>query len=327
MKIQFRSLSFALIILLAVVAISYKVSNAQTLIDTTAATGISNTVDSAPQTNPAIRDRIRADLDSKIQNARMNQEYRNQMIEGGYRIASTSPRGPLQKPPMLQKIASTSSTTKFQNIKERMEDRKENRQERQDDRQDRREDRQDNREQMKEMALDNLKQRRDDVTKNLDVAIRNLTELRKRIQNRIEKDRNSGKDMTKVNELLKVADQKLATAKNAVDSIKSYKPENSAVSSTTQNCTSAPCPLPCLNKNNASSTDGQPKCIVPFKVVALGPIRDLVEKAQNAIKDAHKALNEVVVAIAKISGNPPRNDRPGTTTIPNQTPVVETTNQ
>ncbi len=338
MKIKTSPIGFVLLAVLSIL-VSTKVSNAQSLIETTGATGISNTLDGRPVNPPQIREKIRADLDSKMQNAKNNQEFRNQMIENGYKIATTSPRGPLGRPPMLQKMSSTSTSTRFQNMKERIEDRQENRQERmddrqnrredrQDERQDRRDDRQDRREQVKEMALDNLKQKRDEVTKNLDIALRNLSELRKRIQARVEKDRNSNKDMSSVNNLLKIADEKLAIAKSAVDAVKAYKPENSAVSTTTANCTDASCPAPCLNKDNASST-AQQKCKVPFKVVALGPVRELVEKAQLSIKDAHRALNDSVVALAKISGmNPPRIDgRPGTTTPPVQTPNASSTNQ
>ena len=331
MKIKTSPIGFVLLAVLSIL-VSTKVSNAQSLIETTGATGISNTLDGRTVNPPQIREKIRADLDSKMQNAKNNQEFRNQMIENGYKIATTSPRGPLGRPPMLQKMSSTSTSTRFQNMKERIEDRQENRQERMEDRQDRREERQDQRqdrrEQVKEMALDNLKQKRDEVTKNLDIALRNLAELRKRIQARIEKDRNSNKDMSSVNNLLKIADEKLAIAKSAVDAVKAYKPENSAVSTTTANCTDAPCPAPCLNKDNASSKKKK-KCKAPFKVVALGPVRELVEKAQTAIKDAHRALNDSVIALAKISGmNPPRIDgRPGTTTPPVQTPNASSTNQ
>ncbi len=326
MKIKTSPIGFVLLAVLSIL-VSTKVSNAQSLIETTGATGISNTLDSRPVNPPQIREKIRADLDSKMQNAKNNQEFRNQMIENGYKIATTSPRGPLGRPPMLQKLASTSTSTRFQNMKERIEDRQDRREDRQDERQDRRDDPQDRREQVKEMALDNLKQKRDEVTKNLDIALRNLSELRKRIQARVEKDRNSNKDMSSVNNLLKIADEKLAIAKSAVDAVKAYKPENSAVSTTTANCTDSTCPAPCLNKNNAS-TSTQQNCKIPFKVVALGPVRELVEKAQMAIKDAHKALNDSVVALAKISGmNPPRNDRPETQ--PSQSPSTSTgsTNQ
>lgn len=322
MKIKTSPVGFVLLAVLSIL-VSTKVSNAQSLIETTGATGISNTLDGRPVNPPQIREKIRADLDSKMQNAKNNQEFRNQMIENGYKIATTSPRGPLGRPPMLQKMSSTSTSTRFQNMKERIEDRQENRQERMDDRQDRRE-------QVKEMALDNLKQKRDEVTKNLDIALRNLSELRKRIQARVEKDRNSNKDVSSVNNLLKIADEKLAIAKSAVDAVKAYKPENSAVSTTTANCTDAPCPAPCINNRDKGiySTSTKSDCILP-KFVNLGQIRVLIEKAQLAIKDAHRALNDSVVALAKISGiNPPRIDgRPDTTTPPVQTPNASSTNQ
>jgi hypothetical protein len=242
----------------------------------------------------------------------MNQDARNQMIEGGYKIASTSPRGPLQKPVKLEKMGSTTlPNQRIQNIKEKIEDRQEKRQE----------NRQENREKAKEMALDMLKDRKDGALKNLDVALRNLSELRNRVGSRIEKDRNNGKDMSKVNSALKIADEKLAIAKTAVEAVKNYKPENSAITSTsTPNCTTESCPAPCPKDRiprQGSTTQPQKEqnCFIPQKIVNLGPIRSLIEKAQSALKDAHKALNDVVVEIAKISGNrPDRPERNGSTT-------------
>jgi hypothetical protein len=126
-----------------------------------------------------------------------------------------------------------------------------------------------------------LKERKDGLVKQLDVAIKNLTDLRKRISSRMEKDKLAGKDTSSVSELLKVADTKLSLAKDAVKAVRDYVPttkDQIANASTT-------------NSQTASST----------KLINLDQVRVLVDKARGAIKDAHKALVDVVVAIAKIS--------------------------
>lgn len=305
MKTKQTSLTIT-ILLITLFTLFVSKSNAQTLIDTTTATGISNTLNSAPATNaPAIRDRIRADLDSKIQNARNNQEVRNQMIEGGYRITSTTtPRPPLQKPINYQKISTTSPQINQKIRVEKIETLRENR------------------EVQKTMAIEMLKEKRDNLGKNLEVALKNLVELRKRVVSRMEKDRNEGKDLTKVKELLVIADSKISLAKQAVEAVKSYKPENSVqVSTSTTNCVAI---NNTSDSNNSSSTQ---RCLPYEKNVNLDTIRALVYKAQQAIKDAHKALTEVVVAIAKISGNrqlpPPPSTSP--TVTPSNSPSVSTT--
>lgn len=316
-------LSVSLLILLATFAIS-NISNAQTITETVPTSAVSNQVNSGPGVNaPQLREKIRADLDNRLQNAKTNQEVRNQMIESGYKIASTSQKFPPQRiPAKIDKLASSSlPNQRIQNIKERIEDRREDRQE--DRREDRQEDRRENREKAREMALDMLKDRKDSAFKNLSVALRNLSELRNRVGSRIEKDRNSSKDMSKVNSALKIADEKLAIAKIAVEAVKNYKPENSAVTSTsTPNCTNDNCPSPCPKDKIVSqgSTTLEKNCFIPQRVVNLGPIRGLIEKAQNSLKDAHKALNDVVIEIAKISGNrQERTERNGSTTNPTPT--------
>lgn len=312
MKKQKNSMLIITLLIVSFVCIFSK-ADAVTMVDTTTATGISNTLNTAPATNaPAIRDRIRADVDTKVQNMRYNQDVKNQMIENGYRIATTTtPRPPLsQKNIKLEKIG-TSSPLLNQKIKsEKIENMKENRIE----------ERKENREENKIMALEMLKEKRDNLGKNLEVALKNLVELRKRIVSRMEKDRNAGKDMTKVKELLVIADAKISTAKQAVEAVKSYKPENFVQNTgTVSRCITT---NDSSNSNVSSSTQ---RCLPIDKPVDLEGIRALVYKAQLAIKDAHKALNDVVVAIAKISGNNPK-DRPATSTpISTVTPRVETT--
>jgi hypothetical protein len=150
-----------------------------------------------------------------------------------------------------------------------------------------------------------LKERKDNLTKQLNVAIQNITDLRKRISSRIEKDKLAGKDLSSVSELLKVADTKLSLAKDAVKAVQDYIPstkDQTSISSTT-------------NSQTASST----------KLINLDQVRILVDKARSAIKEAHRALVDVVVAIAKISGNnnlpkDSKDNKP--TTLPTPTPTT-----
>lgn len=315
MKIQKISIAIITLLIVSFIGVTSK-ADAVTMVDTTTATDISNTLNSAPVTNaPAIRDRIRADVDTKVQNMRNNQDVKNQMIENGYRIATTTAsRPPLpQKNIKLEKI-STSSPLLNQKIKsEKIENVKENKIG------EKIEERKENREENKMMALEMLKEKRDDLGKNLEVALRNLVELRQRIVSRMEKDRNAGKDMTKAKELLVIADAKLATAKKAVEAVKAYKPENFVQNTGTVSR--------CITENGSSNSNVSSstlRCSPIEKPVDLESIRALVYKAQLAIKEAHKALNDVVVAIAKISGNTSK-DRPASSTpISTVTPRVET---
>ncbi len=290
---------FSFALLLALVSTTEK-AQAQTLIDTTTATSISNTIYSGPAGNaPAIRDRIRADVDAKMQNARTNQEVRNQMLEGGYKITSSTPaRLPLKNPPRLEKQSSTTPASINQRASQGLQAQNKLPKELESK----------NESRAFTMALDLLKNKKDTLGKQLEVALKNLVDLRKRIGTRIEKDRNAGKDLSTITPLLKIADSKLATAKQAVDAVKNYKPENTTTSP--------------ASSQLASTSQSN-------RLVDLQTVRTLVDKAQIAIKDAHKALNDVVVAIAKISGNHEDKKLPASpsATSPANSPTLETTNQ
>ncbi len=326
MKIQKISIVIITLLIVSFISVTSK-ADAVTMVDTTTATGISNTLNSAPVTNaPAIRDRIRADVDTKVQNMRNNQDVKNQMIENGYRIATTTAsRPPLsQKNIKLEKIGTSSplinqkiKSEKIENMKKDRGDELEN--ERAYRLGEKLEEKRENREENKIMALEMLKEKRDGLGKNLEVALRNLIELRQRIVSRMEKDRNAGKDMTKAKELLVIADAKIATAKQAVEAVKSYKPENFVQNTgTVSRCITI---NGSSNNNISSSTQ---RCLPIDKPVDLEGIRALIYKAQLAIKDAHKALNDVVVAIAKISGNSSKDRSASSTPITTVTPRVET---
>lgn len=133
----------------------------------------------------------------------------------------------------------------------------------------------------KAMVEKMLKERKDNIIKQLNVAVKNLTELRKRIGSRIEKDKLAGKDLSSVSELLKIADAKLAIARDSVKAVQDYTPSTKEQ----------------LAGTTTSQTDSS------TKLINLDQIRTLVDKSRVAIKDAHKALNDVVVAIVKINGN------------------------
>lgn len=323
--------TITILVIFSLITIITKV-NAETIVDTTTATGISNTLNSGPASNvPAIRERIRADIDTKVQNMRNNQDTKNQMIENGYRISTTTARPPLsQKNIKLEKLSSSSPILNQKLRNEKLENMKENRigddmQGRMEERrEDRMEGRKENRENSRIMALEKLKEKRDSLGKNLEVALKNLVELRKRIATRIDKDRNSGKDMTRASELLVIADAKIATAKQAVDAVKSYKPENFVQNTTTE----SNCATNSDRSNSSNTSSSTSKCLPIDRPVDLEAIRSLVNKAQSSIKDVHKALNDVVVAIAKILGNNQKSKTSTTTPVSTITPeaVLPSTN-
>ena len=72
--------------MIAIVAIALASGNslqAQTLLDTSAATGIGTSIDAAPVVNPTtVREKIRATTQVKIQNVKNNQEIRDDLIDG-----------------------------------------------------------------------------------------------------------------------------------------------------------------------------------------------------------------------------------------------------
>lgn len=145
------------------------------------------------------------------------------------------------------------------------------------------------------MVQKTLKERKENIAKQFNVALQNLIELRKRIGSRIEKDKLNNKDLSSVSEYLKVADTKIAATKEALNKLREYSPTETTtgMSSTTVN---------------------------------LDQVKNLIENVQKSIKEAHKALVDVITAIAKISKKPKpspasiNSDTP-TTTIPTSSSV------
>jgi hypothetical protein len=117
--------------------------------------------------------------------------------------------------------------------------------------------------------------RRHIIESELQKALNNLKNVSSRIQSRIDKTSSSGRDMTDAKALLVTANVKILTAQNAIDAIKNL----SATSTKSLIATST-----------ASTT------------VDLNRPRLVAGNAQKDIKDAQKALNNVIVAIAKVMG-------------------------
>jgi len=284
---NYKHLVLAIFSLSLIFTISFLTNKteAQTTIDDT-----TKDINTATQTPTAktteIRERIRAD----IQNAQINQNTRVQMLEKN-RLASTSPK---ISPPKINTRTneddrnrmigkSLPASTTINQI--RIEDRfikcpgSTNPNEKCFRPEVKPEDKKDGYEENgRSMQIKALKEKKEMVAKQLNVAMQNLVELRKRISSRMEKDRLANKDLSSVTELLKIADKKIAIAKDAIATLRAYSP------TTTQNLTIA---------QTASTTK---------QIVNLDQVRDLIEKAQKSIKEAHKALVDVITAIAKISG-------------------------
>ncbi len=150
------------------------------------------------------------------------------------------------------------------------------RQEIKQERQDVRDARQQQNQERKELRLDIFKLRQENVTKQLTRAIDNLKQIRERIDARITKSEQAGRDMTAAKALLATADVKISAAEAAVNLVAAFVPPTG---------TSTP--------GQASSTGDMANLDKP-RVMANGAIQ--------ATKDARDALNNVVVSIAQSMG-------------------------
>lgn len=124
----------------------------------------------------------------------------------------------------------------------------------------------------KDMRKDEFKARKEAITRQLNVTLKNLKQIRARISSRIDKAVLEGRDMTKVKSLLVIADGKITLAEQAVNALVALNP---TASSTT-----------------ATSTPS----------VDLGKPREVGDAAIKALQKAHEALVAVVVAIAHSMG-------------------------
>ena len=305
--------------------------NAEESVSATTNTSSSVNKYSPPPIPGKIQEKIKAGMDNRLQNIKNNQETREEMVRNGKLPTTTLPK--IMKDD--QRFSSSSkmkidnrdrdierdreirerlgSSTKlmldarFSSTSPRIGDRLEKENRASTTRPFLKKDGYEN--DGKAMVEKILKERKENLIKQLNVAIKNLTDLRKRIDSRLEKDRMAGKDLSSVSELLKIADAKLSIARDSVKAVQDYTPSTKEQLATTTN----------------TQTES------PTKLINLDQIRNLVDKSRIAIKDAHKALNDVVVAIVKINGNNlPKNtstDSSTATPSPASTVPVSSTNQ
>jgi hypothetical protein len=116
-----------------------------------------------------------------------------------------------------------------------------------------------------------MEERKRFATHQFQVAVDNLSNIRERLSSRIHKEQATGRDMTDALRLLAIADAKIKIASDTMASLN----------------TSAP---------TASST------VTASTTANLDSARKLSQEAQKEIRDAQKALNDVVVAIAHAMG-------------------------
>lgn len=140
----------------------------------------------------------------------------------------------------------------------------------------RREIRKDGQEERKELRKDQFEIRKNTMVRQLNLALNNLKQIRERINSRIEKATSNGKDMSKAKELLLIADAKIITAENAIKALNSY----------------IPTPV-------ATTTDAAAAAAIAVDLIKP---REFGSAAISAVKDAHKALVEVVRAVAQALG-------------------------
>ncbi len=121
----------------------------------------------------------------------------------------------------------------------------------------------------KEIRKDEFAVRKEALSKQLDIAIQNLKQIRERVNSRITKSEQDGRDMNQAKSLLVVADTKIATAEQALATFKAYTPTASSTATTT---------------------------------VEMVRPREIADAAIKANKAAHDALVDVVRAIAHAMG-------------------------
>jgi hypothetical protein len=116
-----------------------------------------------------------------------------------------------------------------------------------------------------------MEERKRFATHQFEIALNNLSNIRGRLDSRITKEQGAGRDMSKAIALLAVADAKISVASTSVAALDAFA-------------------------LNASTT------VTATTTIDRDAARELADAAKKAIKDAQKALNDVVVAIAHAMG-------------------------
>ncbi len=118
----------------------------------------------------------------------------------------------------------------------------------------------------------------------LDQALANLAQIRDRVAGRIQQEKTAGHDIAAATKLLAAADLKLAAARTAVSALSALIPQTSTTTPLTASSTVA---------TSTATTTGN---------IDLGKPRQMGASAIQAVNNAKKALNAVVVAIAHSMG-------------------------
>ncbi len=189
--LQVFSLTAAIALVYAAAIVN--LANAQTLVETEAATGIGTTLDT--QAAPNSRSIINT-VKNRLRASNTETQVQRQKIEN--RVGNGVEEQNALKTKLLEQRA---STTQFR--KEVKEERKEIR---------------------KKSRLDAFKIRQTAMVRQLSLSISNLEQIAGRVADRISKAETSGRDMTQAKNLLTVAREKIAEAKIAVQSVKDYVP-------------------------------------------------------------------------------------------------------
>ncbi|MDE2041189.1 MAG: hypothetical protein KGI59_02310 [Patescibacteria group bacterium] len=277
-----KKTSYFVSLALAAIAAMPVIANAQTMMDVEGAAGINATVDGGPEDVPAnlpasIRAQLRADVENNMQNVRNNEDFRNTVMQ---HLASTTGREfgsttlPHGFPPPGRGNGEDGTGIGH------------------------------------DMGMDGgrfgtttgtstfpgmpgkrggedngyvnmgrgmqrdiFNARKRMIVNQLETALDNLKQVRTRISARIQTAETSGHDETAALSLLSTADVKIQDAQDAVDALSSLS-------------------------ISASST----VAITASSTVDLAKPRQVAEAAILALKNARRALNDVVVAIAKSMG-------------------------
>lgn len=256
---------YLLILALAIVAILPPMVHAESGSSSDASVGI-EAEDTSDDNKPAsIRERLRI----KTEAGEIKEDVRNKLLNG--RMATST----------RIEVRAMASTTH----EERMEIRTERREDVKEVREDMRErirsasSSDDRREIRMEMRKDTFEIRKQALVKQLEVSLNNLKQIRDRIASRIEKAEDAGKDMNAARELLVIADEKIVAAEMAVDGIIVFTPTDYL----------------------AAAADGS--SVAANSTIDLTKPREMAETAIKAIKEAHKALVDVVRSIAQTLGS------------------------
>ena len=130
----------------------------------------------------------------------------------------------------------------------------------------------------KDMRADIFNARKNALVKQMQVSISNLVQISIRISSRIDKAVSENRNMTEAKALLVTANTKIESAKIAVQAVADYTPPTNTGATST-------------NSTNTSANTAE-----------LAKPRELADAANKAIKDAHDALVVVVNSVAHNMG-------------------------